>query len=239
MYHTLIDDMEHLENGSIQHMGDNLLALLNEISASKILEQPETRDIGAFFEIFGIIHRKYYASLLICIGWYLVLIPRSTIQISGFVLFAISAAVYIWNPYKKQIELFNTAKLASMIATILGITLGTVSLIRRLFIVSVTVTVVIRRSRIFDAEDSPHVVVYVQSSGVSAVRFTRSNWATDRSIHLSQVSNARLYVIDMTIARLMLKKYSNSEPRPYILEVIKHNSFCGVLMLYAILLYCT
>lgn len=59
MYHTLIDDMEHLENGSIQHMGDNLLALLNEISASKILEQPETRDIGAFFEIFGIIHRKY------------------------------------------------------------------------------------------------------------------------------------------------------------------------------------
>lgn len=54
MYHTLVDDDAHLQAGSIQHLGENVLATLREVQHSRMLDQPDTRDYTLFFDMLGI-----------------------------------------------------------------------------------------------------------------------------------------------------------------------------------------
>lgn len=57
-FYIIIGNIYH--NKSI----DNLLALLDELSKSRILDEPETSDIAAFFDIFGNLPIHKYIYLL-------------------------------------------------------------------------------------------------------------------------------------------------------------------------------
>ena len=55
-YHTPYDDMDHLEPGQIQHMGDNILAVTSGILQTDLLQQQMAghREGDVFFDVFGL-----------------------------------------------------------------------------------------------------------------------------------------------------------------------------------------
>ncbi|XP_044738212.1 endoplasmic reticulum metallopeptidase 1-like isoform X2 [Chrysoperla carnea] len=56
VYHTKYDNFENVENGSYQHIGDNILALTRAIANSDELKDPQQHDSGhlVFYDFFGL-----------------------------------------------------------------------------------------------------------------------------------------------------------------------------------------
>jgi hypothetical protein len=58
VYHTQFDTLEHIQPGDIRHMGENVLALLNEIhdqylSDPNVMNHLDTESEYVFMDIFG------------------------------------------------------------------------------------------------------------------------------------------------------------------------------------------
>lgn len=55
-YHTPHDDMDHLEQGQIQHMGDNVLAVTSAILQLDLLQQQRAghTEGNVFFDVCGL-----------------------------------------------------------------------------------------------------------------------------------------------------------------------------------------
>lgn len=56
VYHTKYDNFENVENGSYQHIGDNILELTRAIANSDELKDPQQHDSGhlIFYDFFGL-----------------------------------------------------------------------------------------------------------------------------------------------------------------------------------------
>ncbi len=52
-YHTPLDDLEHLDPGSLQHQGDNALATVHALSSSTSVESPPRGD-AVYFDLLGV-----------------------------------------------------------------------------------------------------------------------------------------------------------------------------------------
>jgi Zn-dependent M28 family amino/carboxypeptidase len=57
VYHTTLDTVASIEEGSIQHMGDNILAVLKEMGSTPVLDVSNNSkmlyfDVLGFFPIF-------------------------------------------------------------------------------------------------------------------------------------------------------------------------------------------
>lgn len=65
-YHSPLDKIEFVENGSLQHTGDNLLAIVKAIANSNELSQPkESLSMGkqVYFDVFGLFMLNYSKEL--------------------------------------------------------------------------------------------------------------------------------------------------------------------------------
>lgn len=82
VYHTSYDDLHAIPTGTLQHTGDNLLALTKHIASSDVLSNSEKHAAGriVYFDVLGLFMVRYSETAGIILNAFIVALSIFTIS---------------------------------------------------------------------------------------------------------------------------------------------------------------
>ncbi|KAL1923179.1 uncharacterized protein VTP21DRAFT_9555 [Calcarisporiella thermophila] len=104
LYHTQLDTIAHIAPGTLQHMGENTLALVEQLTATSLTKVEPVSDL-VFFDIFGlafidypwsIASRLHLATHLVSLGLFIHIVRRQKLPfLSTFSTYCVAMATFI------------------------------------------------------------------------------------------------------------------------------------------------
>jgi hypothetical protein len=82
VYHTSYDNLDAIPTGTLQHTGDNLLALTKHIASSDILSNSQKHAAGrmVYFDVLGLFMVRYSETAGIALNMCIVVLSSFTIS---------------------------------------------------------------------------------------------------------------------------------------------------------------